>query len=221
MVSTTRSLKRKIKLDIESIFYYDDSFYMFGSASSSLQNRENLFVYNPKTDQVTTTNLSAQFQSIREKINIDNTDFNIEGSFIYKGNYYLLNRGNGKNGRNGIIITDTDFENVPKFVNISLPVDNQYASFTDGIVVENSIYFLAAIEETTSTYDDGAIGGSFFGKINLKTLKLEKFEKISNTNKFEGLAFYKKDKKTTQFLLCEDPDNNSQESTIYKLTINK
>jgi hypothetical protein len=32
-----------------------------------------------------------------------------------------------------------------------------YAGFTDAILVDNSIYFLATAEDTESTYDDGEV----------------------------------------------------------------
>jgi hypothetical protein len=38
------------------------------------------------------------------------------------------------------------------------------SSFTDAILVDNSIYFLATAEDTESTYDDGEVLGSLIGR---------------------------------------------------------
>ncbi len=44
--------------------------------------------------------------------------------------------------------------------------------FTDAILVEDKIYFLATAEDTTSTYDDGEILGSIIGRMDSKTFKI-------------------------------------------------
>ncbi|WP_414656015.1 DUF6929 family protein, partial [Flavobacterium sp.] len=44
-------------------------------------------------------------------------------------------------------------------------------------------------------------------------------QKITATNKFEGLTLYKKENNKIEFLLCEDNDTELLETKIYKLTL--
>ena len=81
----------------------------------------------------------------------------------------------------------------------------------------DKIYFLATAEDTQSTYNDGEVLGSFIGRIDLKTMKVEFTQKITSTNKFEGLTFYKKSNNKIEFLLCEDNDTELLETKIFKL----
>ena len=51
-------------------------------------------------------------------------------------------------------------------------------------------------------------------------MKLLYTEKISDTNKFEGLSLMENNNKELTFALCEDPDNSQlKEGVIYKLKI--
>ena len=47
------------------------------------------------------------------------------------------------------------------FVTVKLPkISNVEFTFTDAILVDNFIYFLASAEDTISTYEDGEVLGS-------------------------------------------------------------
>ena len=92
-------------------------------------------------------------------------------------------------------------------------------SFTDAILVEDKIYFLATAEDTTSTYYDGEILGSIIGRMNSGTFEIEFTQKITDIHKFEGLTLYNRTKDKIEFLLCEDNDSEVLESTIYKLVL--
>ena len=136
---------------------------------------------------------------------------------------YLFQRGNGINSKNGIIYSNEDIENrLFKFVPFDLPkIKNVSSTFTDAILVEDKIYFLASEEDTTSTYDDGEVLGSIIGTIDLKTMKLKSSIQISNKHKFEGLTLYKKTATHIELLLCEDNDSEVLETTIYSLSIKR
>ena len=95
------------------------------------------------------------------------------------------------------------------------------ATFTDAVLVDNQIYFLAAAEKSESTYLDGEVTGTIIGKLSPETLEVEYTEKISDTQKFEGITLYQKNSNSLEFLLCEDKDSEDLKSTIYKLTIKK
>jgi hypothetical protein len=105
---------------------------------------------------------------------------------------------------------------------VSLPkIKHIETSFTDAILVDGKIYFLATAEDTTSTYDDGEILGSIIGRMNSETFEIEFTYKISDNHKFEGLTLYHKSETQIQLLICEDNDLDLLETNIYKLTLTK
>ena len=101
----------------------------------------------------------------------------------------------------------------------AIAVDIKYSCYFSQSIDERAIYFLSTAEDTKSTYDDGEVLGSFIGRIDLKSMKIDFTQKITSTNKFEGLTFYKKDNNKIEFLLCEDNDTELLETKIYKLSL--
>ena len=211
------SILKKDKLDFESITFNNNKLYLFGSGSTS--KREKRISYNIETKEIKEKNLKKLYQKLKTTATISDEDLNLEGAFYSNQKWFFFQRGNGSESKNGIFIVDAK-KNI-QFVPVSLPkIDTVEATFTDAILVENSIYFLAAAENTTSTYNDGEIAGSLFGQMNCQTLEVHFTEIISRENKFEGLTLYSNSIDKIEFLLCEDNDTESLETTIYKLTVN-
>jgi hypothetical protein len=213
---------KKDKSDFESITSYENSIYVFGSGSTENRNKMIQLDSKNQTIQKKTdlTDLYSVMQSFGE---IKPEDFNIEGA-IYNGqNWFLFNRGNGKSKKN--VVFTIHGKNLTNEFNIlfndyKLPkINGVRASFTDAILVENKIYFLATAEDSDSTYLDGAILGSCIGRIDSKTMKIEFIEKISDSHKFEGITLYSRNNETIDFLLCEDNDTEVLEANIYKLKL--
>jgi hypothetical protein len=213
---------KKDKSDFEAITHYGDSVYVFGSGSS--ENRNKMIQVNSKNktilEKTDLTDLYTLMQSFGE---IKPEDFNIEGA-IYNGeNLLLFNRGNGKSKKN--VVFTIKGKNLMNEFNIltndyKLPkIKGVQSSFTDAILVDNKIYFLATAEDTNSTYKDGKILGSFVGRIDLQTMKIDSIKKITDSHKFEGITLYSKNNETIEFLLCEDNDTEELKSTIYKLIL--
>jgi hypothetical protein len=156
--------------------------------------------------------------------NVKSEDFNLEGA-IYDGeNWYFFNRATRSSNKNVIFTLHAKKLN-EEFSLLSndytLPkIKGVRSGFTDAILVGDKIYFLATAENTLSTYDDAEILGSLIGRIDLETMKIDFTQKISPTNKFEGLTLFSKNNKQIQFLLCEDNDTDVLESSIFKLSIN-
>ena len=213
---------KKIKSDFESMAHYKDTLYVFGSGSTPNRNKMVEFDYasKTKTKSADLTNLYDLIQNFSE---IQQDDFNIEGAIFEGENWYLFNRGNGSKNKNAIFtIHATDLSKELAIVSTAykLPkIKGIRSSFTDAVLVDDKIYFLATVENTKSTYSDGAILGSFIGRMDLKTMKIEKTQKISATQKFEGITLYQKEKNQVSFLLCEDNDTDLQETKIYKLSL--
>lgn len=211
------------KADYEAIAAKGDDLYLFGSGST--ENRSSIGHINRITKEVyphiDATDLYMVMQSFGE-INPEN--FNIEAAVNDGSVWYLLQRGNGKSGQNGIFtlngdIADTYFQIL--YNPIELPkISDARAGFTDAVKVGDTLYFIAAAEKSGSTYLDGEVTGTLIGTLDLETMKVGKTQVIGK-NKFEGITLYKDTGDTLEFLLCEDKDNATNESDIYKLTVEK
>lgn len=216
--SQENSIKKE-KLDFESITLYHNKLYIYGSGST--KKRDTRFTYNLENQEVKVKNLSKLYTKLRDFTSISEDELNIEGIIIDDKNQYFFQRGNGVNSKNGLFIRNKATKEL-QFISIKLPkIKEVEATFTDAILIDEKVYFLAAAEDTTSTYNDGEILGSYIGSFNLKDFELIFIEKISDTNKFEGLTLYKKLENEFEFLLCEDNDTEELVSKIYKLTLNK
>jgi len=213
------NIPKKDKFDFESIALKGNKLHLFGSGSTS--KREKRISYNLETKQIAEKDLSKLYQNLKQNCSIADDELNIEGALFDNEKWLLFQRGNGANSKNGIVKTQSlEIECHTELVEVPLPkIKHVETSFTDAVLVDNKIYFLATAEDTTSTYDDGEILGSIIGRMNSKTFEIEFTQKISDTHKFEGLTFYNKTKTQIQFLICEDNDSDLLETNIYKLSI--
>lgn len=217
---------KKDKFDIESIVKKEDKLFLFGSGST--QKRNQLFQYDLNSQQVTAINLSEVYQAFKQTIGLSDDELNIEGVIADTTRWLFFQRGNGASAQNGIFILNNnsvDFSNINhsdiEFVPVDLPAINQVvASFTDATLVGNQIYFLAAVENTISTYDDGEVLGSFIGRLDLAQGQVTYIEQITDRHKFEGLTLYQRTDNELVFLLCEDNDTDELSTTIYQLCLN-
>lgn len=218
----SQNIPKKDKPDFESLTNFQDTLYIFGSGSTAKRNA--MIEFDLKARKKSATNNLVDLYAVMQSFGyINPEDFNLEGA-IYDGeNWYFFNRGNGSSNKNVVFTLHAKKLN-EEFSLLSndykLPkIKGVRTSFTDAILVDNKIYFLATAENTTSTYDDGEVLGSIIGRIDLESMKIDFTKKISPTNKFEGLTLYSKNENQIQFLLCEDKDTDTLESTIYKLSL--
>jgi hypothetical protein len=216
------NIPKKFKPDFEALTKYQDSLYIFSSGST--ENRNIMVQVNAKTKKVIASNdLSNLYLALQSFGEIKPEDFNLEGA-IYNGEtWFLFNRGNGKTNKN--VVFSVEAKNLTNEFRI---LSNEYklpkikgvrASFTDAILVDDKIYFLATAENTDSTYNDGEVVGSIVGRMDIKKMKIDFTKKITDTQKFEGITLFKKSEKELEFLLCEDNDTEVLESSIFKLKI--
>jgi hypothetical protein len=222
--NSEENIAKSIKPDFEAITKYQDSLYLFGSGSTV--NRTIMVQVDAKSKSVIKSqDLSDLYLAMQSFGKIAEEDFNLEGAIFNGETWFLFNRGNGKTNKN--VIFSIDGKNLANEFRI---VANEYklpkikgirTSFTDAILVDDKIYFLATAENTDSTYNDGEVLGSIVGRIDLKKMKIDFTKKITDTQKFEGITLFKKSEKEIEFLLCEDNDTEVLESNIYKLVISK
>lgn len=219
----TEQIIKSQKLDLEAIVEVDNSIFVFGSGST--YHREIGLCFDKKSKEIDTFNLHDLYGSMRDLAEIKPEDFNIEG-VAHTGKVWLFfNRGNGPNKRNVIFTVlgnslESGYEVL--FKEFELPtIDDKPIGFSDAIVVDKSIYFIATAEEGNSTYHDGPVAGSIIGIIDIKNMNLQHTKLISYNQKFEGIAFYAQNgNKSMSFLLCEDNDDKLLDLTIYKIDIN-
>jgi hypothetical protein len=221
--NATENIKKSEKPDFEAITHFGDNFYVFGSGSTAKRNK--MIQINTLEKEISTNDLTDLYGVMQSFGEIKPEDFNIEGAIYTGEEWFLFNRGNGKSSKN-ILFTIQGKNLVNEFNmlsnNYKLPkIKGIRSSFTDGVILDDKIYFLATAEDTDSTYNDGEILGSFIGCIDTKTMKIDFTKKISDTHKFEGLTVYQNSADAIEFLLCEDNDTAVLESNIYKLTLNK
>lgn len=218
------NIPKKLKPDFESITPFGEDLCVFGSGST--ENRNQMVQFNTYTKKpIKTLNLADLYLSMQYFAEIKSEDFNIEGSVFDGENWYFFQRGNGENGQNGVFtVSGENLENEFAIVynSYKLPkIKGVRTSFTDAILIDETLYFLATAENSKSTYEDGEVLGSIIGSIDTKTMKLKLKQTITNEHKFEGLTLYKNNQDSLEFLLCEDKDTDVQQSDIYKLTLRK
>lgn len=217
-------MKKKDKLDLESIIYHKNHIYALGSGSK--ENRNDFHVLNLKKNRTNRYDVSQLYQSLRNQFNISPKDFNIEGFAFSKGKTYLFNRGNGENKLNGIFIfggkpNHASLKKVT-FVPVHLPLINgNQTTFSDAIILNDKIVFTATIEDKSSVQKDGEVKESIIGRINMNDFKVEKYHVIAQNRKIEGLTLFQVTTEDYIFLLCEDNDDDSNESKIFQLQISK
>ncbi|AXG72761.1 hypothetical protein DVK85_00330 [Flavobacterium arcticum] len=217
------NIPKQDKADYEALAVKGNDLYLFGSGST--ENRNSIGHINIETKEVfphlDATDLYLTMQSFGE-ISPDN--FNIEATVNDGNTWYLLQRGNGTSGQNGIFtlegdISDMFFQII--YNPIKLPkIGGAQTGFTDAVKVGDKLYFIAAAEKSGSTYLDGEVTGTIIGTIDIETMKLGDTQ-IIGKNKFEGITLYNDNDKTLEFLLCEDKDSDEAVSDIYKITIDK
>jgi hypothetical protein len=218
----SENVLKKDKQDYEAITNFGEDLYIFGSGSTV--NRNSMVHLNASSKKVIgINNLNELYAAMQDLAKLKAEDFNLEGA-IYDGkNWYLINRGNGIANRNIFFrITGKDLKDKFSilFSDYMLPeLKGVRTSFTDAILVDSIIYFLATAEDTRSTYDDGEVLGSIIGGIDLKTMQITFTIKISDSQKFEGLTLFDQSKEKIEFLLCEDTDTGVLETYIYKLSL--
>jgi len=204
-----KQIKKK-KLDLEALTKIDNTWYAF--ASGSTENRNKAFVFNKFSKHSTFLNLKDLYEEMKIFSSLNNDDFNIEGVTTYNGDWIFLNRGNGPKNANYLFVVQgknlIDDFNIYYF-EFKLPtINNVKTGFSDATVVNNTLFFIATAENSDGTFNDGKIEGSIFGAIDLKKMKLLFSEKISDTDKFEGITVLQHSKREVTFALVADNDND-------------
>lgn len=214
----SKDINKKDKPDFEAITKYDDHLYILGSGSK--ENRFDLISYNIKNKQVENSNYNYLFDEFLAVSKLSKKDFNIEGILTDGHSTYFFNRGNGPAGVNGVYkvagkLNDLKGKKID-FFPIELPqLNNEMTTFSDAILVDGKVLFIATVEFKSTTQYNGEIKGSIIGEMNLKTMKVTRWKQISADRKVEGLALYKQSRRKYTLYLCEDNDDDSKKANIF------
>lgn len=220
----SENIEKKLKPDFEALTFYGNFFYLFGSGST--ENRTEMVQFDANTKKmVSVMDLSELYKKMQVLADLNAENFNIEGVIYTGSTWYFFNRGNGNSGKN-VVFTfhgkQLSGNSKITFAELKLPeIKGVRTSFTDAIEVDGNFYFVAAAEDTNSTYNDGEVLGSIIGCIDIKTMKVTFTKKISDRHKFEGLTLQSNKKNELSFLLCEDNDSGLLNADIYLLKLNK
>lgn len=197
--------RKKKKPDFESIHLYKNK--IIAMPSMSKPNRIKSASFDLKSHDIEIRDLTA----LREKASAMVDDLNIEGSLIIKDELWLFQRGNGEKGLNGILKVSPEDLSIKSFQKIDLgKMKEHHLGFTDVVLKGDTIYFLAVVETTKSTYDDGKYLGSVLGKMDL-TGKILKTIEVKSQYKPEGLVI-----DGLELFIVTDADNREITSRLYQ-----
>lgn len=176
------------------------------------------------------------FSRVMEYARIDAEDFNIEGGGPRgEGHWFLLNRGNGPQARNLLVLlegSDLPASQPVAQYPLDLPVlkgesgnegEGVKASVTDGCIIGNSLYVVAAAEAGTSTYSDGEVNGSLIARYDLENFALQAWCLLPGRMKFEGISALEEPAAPHELslLLCADNDDPTQAGAVYRICLSK
>ncbi|MBW7870223.1 MAG: hypothetical protein H3C39_04090 [Flavobacteriia bacterium] len=216
------NIEKPFKPDFESLSESKDHYFLFGSGSA--ENRfESVEISENPLEIVKRDSLKTIYFEMMKISKIKTDDFNIEGAVLKSNDAYFFNRGNGPNRKNGIfkIKNWKDSKREISYYPIELPkIDEVSFGFTDACFCNDGFYFTASAESGGSTYHDGQVLGSAVGRIGMKNMILEEFQIVTKDHKLEGIAVSKNSENEIEFFLCEDADDDSNQTEIFKLKIN-
>jgi hypothetical protein len=147
-----------------------------------------MFTVHLENDTLQTQDLSELYQKLREVGCLSDQQLNIEGAIYAHNTMLLFQRGNSKNGKNGVFIIPNNQQDGIQFIPITLPtLDDVETTFTDALLIGETIYFLACAENRF-TYDDGIV--LYILEQHAQHLKSSKYI-LSEDQKFEGITLFK------------------------------
>lgn len=218
--------RKKIKPDLEAITFIRSVGAILAVPSGSKPNRNTGALIRLNTSVVpivTSVDFSELFDALNEKIK----DLNLEGLVEFGNTIRLFHRGNAKGAVNSVVILQADIfiaelkdgiitaKSLIEIRKCKLGLLNgAQLSFTDAAVWETAkekkVVFLAAAENTETTYDDGEYRGAIFGILN-EDCEVVFTEELLCPQKPEGLWV-----ENNTFYFVTDADDPKRKSELCK-----
>lgn len=223
--------RKKVKPDLEALTYIGKLNAMLALPSGSKPNRCRgalIHLESGSVPEITELDFSKLFAGLNVKIK----DLNLEGIVEFNNTIKLFQRGNAKGANNAIISLQADTfiaELQTGTVTAKSVIDIRTChlgslngvslSFTDAAVwetpTEKKIIFIAAAEDTVTTYDDGEYRGAIFGILN-EACEVVYSVELRCLQKPEGLWV-----ENSIFYFVTDADNPNRTSELYKFGLSE
>ncbi|MBC7751238.1 MAG: hypothetical protein H7Z73_05895 [Candidatus Saccharibacteria bacterium] len=195
--------------------------------SGSTENRKQALIFNPSNHQTRKLINAVDYNFLAKSHALTGSaNLNIEAICSDNQNLYIFQRGN-INSHHGVLVFDLaqiqDGKSLEKsFVNalnLQLPdIDGSASGISDAcfLMDKKLIVATAAVEQTTSTYDDGEVLGSFIVVLSTdgKTLATQIIQDDQGQTvpiKVEGITWLESTVDGEVFLLCTDSDGGDSE----------
>ncbi len=96
-----------------------------------------------------TQDLQPLYQKLKTVSELSDAQFNIEGAIYANETMVLFQRGNSKDSQNGIFLVPNNQKDNIRYIPIILPtLDGIETTFTDAILVNDTIYFFGFAPKT-------------------------------------------------------------------------
>jgi len=224
--------RKKLKPDWESltrIFFDEQPSALLAIPSGSTTNRQKgILIYFDERSPV-----PIDFSPLYEKLGQKYSELNIEGACFCGNVFKLFQRGNGPSGQNAVIDLDTGefLKNLLESSSVTPnclrgsreydigSVDGHRLDFTDACALQDSIWFLAVAENSSSTYEDGLYQGAILGCMDASGSMIHKF-KIECPQKPEGL-WVEAENNMLRFYIVTDADRADLNAQILQASLMK
>lgn len=221
--------RKKIKPDFESLMYISSLNALLAIPSGSKKNRFKgalIYLNNGKPSRIQEIDFAGLFEFLANQI----SELNIEGAIEFYDQIKLFQRGNGKKTQNSILSLRLDIfteelklgfitrKSFVEILDIELGLLNEVPlAFTDATVIQTNdkkeILFIAAAENTVSTFDDGEYLGAVVGRLNENWL-VDYKEELFCPHKPEGLWA-----ENSKIYVVTDADDPGKASELYRFNI--
>lgn len=208
---------------------------LFGSGSTAARMRA-VIVRGPE-GPVVTVDLSSLYAAAARRLGLEAGALNLEGAASSGDEVVFFQRGNGPGGVNasfrvpiatleaalleGAPVEAHDLREVRRHLLGSL--DGCALGFSDATPLpDGRVLFLAAAEDSPSTFDDGAIAGSVIGVLELDgsaRVLARVPDGPDGPLKLEGLAVERLDGRMATVIAVEDADDPAKPSTAVRLLL--
>lgn len=235
---TDSIIPKKKKRDLEAMTLFsnesDTSLLIFGSGSK-YPLRYYGKIIDLKTKQGVEYDFTEFYKELMDEAKLNEDELNIEAAAVLNDKLYLFNRGVNKiisiKLTSFLKYIDGEREKLNmKVFPIDLPEINGIAAGFSGAAPDeknNRIIFTASVENTSNTYDDGAVLGSFIGSLDVEELhphikpecRLITEKNKTQPVKVESIVINKYLDKGTSFYLVTDSDG--KESELLEVIINE
>jgi len=203
----------------------------FGSGSVAVKREEAIFFPADSPGLYKKADISGIYQAIKQRLGINTSQFNIEGSFSTADSFYLLNRGT-----NHLVAIKLDqlvnsltapASPLPAFTTrqYRLPLSDSFpVSFSGACYYKDDQFlFTATVEKTRDWVADGEVGGSYIGMARLDgtiVFLLPLLDENGNSikQKLESIDIIQ-EKPTGKIALFAISDNDNGQSTWFRLLL--